>query len=321
MYKTTLKSACLFAWNCKFLWILGLILSLVIVSSEFDYLFNTFSNLSQEKLSSFLDFFQKRNLETKTIFLIILFFLPIFLLLILGGVFSQRALILAVKKKILQKEEKILFKEITFPDKKYLWDIFKIGLLAKLTILGSWLILAVLLAEFKLNPVLYLVSFLVYIPLAVILTFIAKFAFCFLVIEEKNFKGSLKEAKRLFFENWLRALIMSFLLLACSLVLNFLFILAIFLLIAFPFLLIIFLYGLISGTDLSILLLALKAVFEANLLTIYSVFTNINLGTAVLTNIAAFLILILFIIFTGFLTLFQNTAWTLFFLKLKKKIN
>lgn len=308
-HRAILKQALKISWKNKFLWVFGIFATLAIASGAYDYQFfiNSFQQSSLDgsifTLGSILMtleaiglfFTGLINLFTFDIITILSTLTVIILIAVLGIAFiwltttSQISLV-SLSKKIINKRGSIkpfFFKDEFTEAHKHFWPILWLNILFVIAsgILISILslpIISILRSDSGLLSGVYVLIFLIFVPLAVALSLIVRYAIAYKVLEKENFFNSIAKAWKLFTKNWLISLEMGILLFLVSLIAHFVFLVLLSILI-YPYLLF-----------------------------------AISKGMAVLAIFLMFVSLILLALCSAFVTTFQITSWTGLFLKLQK---
>ena len=309
-YRTLLKQAWMVTWKHKYLWFFGLFASLVAGSGSWEYQIIT-QNLGQSPIDGsylrlgnilaigdvvknfflgLISLFQQDFwiiLNTFTVILVSAVFLLFFLWM---AVTSQAALIDSLKKIIISKKkpEQLSIHRGLTDGCRHFWPVLGLNIFVKILIyfivfiIGLPLLFMVISNTGILFAV-YIIVFVIFIPVAMGLSLLVKYAVAYQVIENKSIVSSLEHGARLFRNNWLVSLEMA--------VILFLF--------NFAF----------SGVALIILSLLLLPLFLIGM--IFNLFW--------LTIFSLFLAIAVVIIFGSVLTTFQTAAWTNLFLHLKEK--
>jgi len=136
----------------------------------------------------------------------------------------------------------------------------------------------------------FVLLFLVFIPLSIVLSFLTKYAIAFVVIKEESLLSAYKESWNLFIKNWLISVEMAFLLFFISFV-SALGLILLFLIITVPILFIIILFS--------------------------QILVYVNILVIVFGAMVVYLVAM--IIFGSFMTTFQISSWTNLFIELISK--
>lgn len=251
IYRETLKSAWDIAKNNKILWIFGLFAALLGNGGEYQILAQAAEKVGRDSiLSPFSQLGSAsfwRGIYQISVYNPIDFILSLIvvlsLLFLVGFIIwlvmtSQVALISAVYKKILKKN--VNFQDEISSSKEKFVPILAINVLAKLLI-GFILFLIglpLLLLASKINSALvlflYIIIFILLIPAAFIISFLAKYSAAYIVLKNKCLIDAIRSAWELFLKNWIISLEMAFILFLLNIVIGFAVILII-TLIALPF--------------------------------------------------------------------------------------
>ncbi len=305
LYRKIFKQAWFNAWRNKFLWFFGLFAALLgaddelnIVRGAFNLgdggeLFALFKSMSDADLFSFsaLSGVKKAlNGDASTLFVIFFVYLFFFLLLILFSVLavSSQVAIISASANFTEKKKNDFYSLFNLGLKKFLPAFFLNFILA--VVVGSLFVLFSLFSiSQNANLFIFLLLFIVFIPLSISLSFVNRYAVAYLVVFNKKIKDAILSAYKLFVKNWLVSLEMSLFFFVFSILLGF-------------FLLYIFFIG------------------KTILLYLISFFLSVKMsGAVVFVVILALLLFLFIIIFAGSLfSVFKTSAWTILFLKLDK---
>lgn len=275
LYREIISKALAAAWRYKYLWILAFFASLAGNGGEYELLFSGSDSISgQSYLLGILRAFYtdgslKPILENvknffgtypiPSIFLALLLIL-LTLLLIWLVIVAQAALVWAIYR--LQNKSQASFQESFSTGAKFFSPIFLVNLVTKALIFAVIFLLAVPLgiAYIRTGLALYnglyiVLVFIAIIPLAFILSFLAKYATNYIMLRNQAWREALRNGWRLFMRNWLVSLEMGFLLFAFNVISS--------LLLAFLLLML----GLITNPAGSIVFFVILTVFGAFLAT------------------------------------------------------
>jgi len=297
LYRVILKTAWKIAKKYKLLWIFGFFAVWVANTGEMQIFFNSFSSIQKTSLGLwnsplFLALFKGAPSFDVIIsgLLLLLIFLIIFLLVAWLVVISQTAIIYATH--LISENKKVSFKLIFQEAQKHFIKVLGLNILSR-ALVGLLLfvilipILTIIVSSgSKLATLFSIIIWIIFLPIAIIISFIMKYAINFVVIKKENFKDSLSRAWDLFRTNWLISIEMTLALTIISFIVGFV-LLIITIIIVGPFL-------------------------RIDLLTFYS-FKNFALG------LILFKVLPLIIIYTligAWISVFQISSWTLLFEKL-----
>lgn len=219
---------------------------------------------------------------------ILLFSVTIIVVFVWLGVSSQGALVNALKKILggKKKAEDIRYRENITVGHENFWPVFGLNIMIKLLVCFAFLLIALPLLLMSLNDssvlgLVYVILFVLLVPLATGLSLAVKYAIAYQIFEKKGFMASIEKGFKLFIKNWLVSLEMAVLLFIVSFVASLALII-----VGGLFLVPIFIFGLMTGA----LWLSFLTVFVAILIVIF---------------------------FGALLSTFQITAWTSMFVSLK----
>ncbi|MFA5886782.1 MAG: hypothetical protein WC863_03300 [Patescibacteria group bacterium] len=308
-YRALLKQSFAAAWQYKHLWLFGLFAAIVAGSGSWEYQLLT-RNLNQnlidgsylffsqfvsavDLLKSFAlglvelftyDFWTILNALTVLLLSIILIITFIWLAIV-----SQAALVDDAKKILNNKKKdiKLSIRESFTKVSPYFLPVLCLNITAKLLTTFIFVIISLPLLLMVINDTwllatIYIILFVLFIPLSLAISLIIKYAIAYTVLEEKSLIASLNHAWRLFRDNWLVSVEMAIILF----IINFL----------------------ASGVIVIIL-----SIFLLPLLLL-----GLMLQISWLANLIIFLAIILIVIFGSILVTFQIISWTKLFLSLKE---
>jgi hypothetical protein len=315
LYRDILKRSALITLRNKYLWFFGLFASLLVSTGRFNMSFsqasddwskNIFSSLALFLNEGVLsgNFFRGLGLYYKqdpisasifTVFFMVVVVLSLFLLWM--AVISQGGLT-ADSAKIIKAGDKgpkpTIASGLEIGAKKF-WPVLGFNLIAIFLVYLFAAIAGLPLVYMPPRPdidlmLLYTLLFVLMIPLALIISFLAKFAVCFSVIKGKKFIDSIEDAIKLFSKNWLISIEM-------ALILFFVDFIAIF------------------AIGLTLLILAIPYFFAA--MAIAMVFSQ---GIFWLSVVLGLTLAIIIVVLAGsILTTFHMVAWTDIFINLTDK--
>lgn len=228
--------------------------------------------------------------------------IPIFLLIVVLLLFllwlvmvSQASLVHSIAR--IQANKSVDFRTTLSAGKKKFWPVFLLNFLTRFILYGSLVILAL---PFSVLVLLnsesavgmfgvVLLSFLIAVPIAMIVNFVLKYAIAYVVIDHCGPMDAFLKAVRMFWRNWLVSLEMAVILFAINIAV---------------------------GIGLVIALFFLVVPFLAAAVLFAYVQSAVLLNAALIIGIISFFALT--IIVGAWLATFQFSNWTLLFLELKK---
>ena len=288
-YLAIIKDAWQIIWNNKYLWWFGFFIALGGGgSSNFQLPMNNNgkweekTKAGKEEILSFIN----GHFEWIAAGLIILTAIAIALLVL--RIISQAAIIKSVSsiKKGGKSNFSIGFKK----GRKYFWKLLAIDLILGFFTFGILIVLflpVVFLFHVKsyiAASLLLILAILIFIPLIILVSFLKKYAYFYLVLAKSGIKSSIENAYQVFRKNTLPSLIMALLLLAI---------------------------GIIAGIAIIMLILPLALVFILIGLVLYFILAKVGIFITAVLGILIF-ILIAFLLSSA-VTAFRQTAWLLFF--------
>jgi hypothetical protein len=306
LYRNILGKAWQITKKFKYLWLLGLFAAFLGNSTEYQILLDQINNVKNQASTISL-WQQKLNLlipqldftDGKIFFIvfILLISLAITLLVLwliiscLGGLIKGAA--------EADKGQKHKAGSLLKTGGQKFWPILGLNIIAKLIIygvliliLGPLMLATFAIGNYTVNLLIILISFIIFVPLTIIISMIAKFGSIYVVLEGQKFWEAFKNGWRMFAANWMIAVEMA---------------------------IIIFLINLLAGLIFGVLALILLALISFLSLAMANAALSVGVFTAGLyINLLLLLAGSLFI--GAVLATFQISAWTLLYLKLNSGI-
>lgn len=312
LYRNILSQALKTTWKHKYLWFFGLFAALLGNGGELEFIFRRFDGTIEQGLFPGLERILTTGVFSKAAMMNIgtlaskdplSFFLVLsvlFVILVLVGfliwltITSQAALVNNTALARIGKKHDIK-KGLSKGIKNFI-PVFGLNLFIKALIYFAFIILSlpILISAGKnflaASTFMFVLSFIVFIPVAIVLSFIIKYAIAFTVIKGTGFFESIKLGWQLFLKNWLISLEMAFIL---------------------------FFINVLVGIALVLVLL----VFAVPFIFLALLFTKLGFYFNFWTIIVlAIIIYILAIVIVGaMLATFQIASWTGLFLELISK--
>ncbi|MBU0649212.1 hypothetical protein KJ969_03915 [Patescibacteria group bacterium] len=306
IYRQIIHQAWMITWRNKFLWVFGFFAAFLINGGVYDvvvkmlsrttWLSVSWQELTQDPLSSIPlvnDLILKNiNLSSAGYIALAIFIILFALIFICLSVIGQGSLIFSVQSLLIKKK---INKNVIDVGLLKFWPMFGINILLKvalfLLVIFITFPLALLLSQsILLNTLLHLVSYLVFIPLAIIFYLMAILAGCYVVLRKKKILTSIALAWDLFRRNWLICLELGFLLFVIS-----------------------FLIG------LAMLLVVLVFSVPIILLFLAALALQSEVAYLVILFLSIFIIFVIVILGGSFMAAFQYSSWVLLFERLTTK--
>lgn len=239
-YRDLLKQAFNITWKHKYLWFFGLFSALLAAGGSIEYKILD-QNINQGLINGaligagsfaqmiyalqnlglgFINLFSYDILTIINSLTIILVCLTLIATLVWLAVSSQAALVINVKKILLnnKKKENILTirEGLTRGHKKF-WEVLSLNVIIKLLVntvlfISSLPLLLLAVKDSGSFVLVYVILFVIFLPIAVSLSLILKYAIAYSVLENEKFVISIEKAYKLFIQNWLISLEMAILL-------------------------------------------------------------------------------------------------------------
>lgn len=309
IYRPILKIAWQILWRARYLWIFGLLAVLVSNSGEFNLVVNNFYRLSDRSQSllqwqsfyqqgilgnmwhNFRDLFVHFNLQTVILILVLVF---LFLFILWLSVVAEAGLVAGTYREY--RGQPVHFREVFALGRQNFWTVLWLNVLGKILISGLLAILSwpLVWLYFKHSSaawqfIFVLVSFIVLIPIAVIVSFLVKYAVMFAVLKKNSFKQAIVNGWHLFIKYWVVSIEMA---------------------------IIMFLVGMAAVLAMVILAVALVLPLALLLSIVYILQVNGIMLFAVIFSLAIMAILLFWI--SALLSTYQMTAWVVLFERLNE---
>lgn len=237
LYRSILKQALKISWHNKYLWFFGLFVALLGNTNEYEIIISGlnlearqgfFPGLSQiaetgifssQALTGIGKIMTENPLALIVILIIGLIILALFAFLIWLIIVSQVALVDNSAKIITNKTKGLGIQSGVIGGIKNFWPVFGLNIISKLVI---YLVFGLLsLSVITIIKPIYVIAFIIFIPIAMVFSFIIKYAIAYVVIRGSSFKDSIKQGFKLFTDNWLVSLEMAFLLFTITFLVGF----------------------------------------------------------------------------------------------------
>jgi len=254
LYRNILKQSWQITWHNKYLWFFGLFAALLGSGGTFEIIFRGYnSNTGQGLFTGLRDFIKTgflsnffigigRLLINDPISLLFILAMYIFLIFIVCFLIwlimvSQAALINNAANIITKKKHN--FKAGLDLGIKKFWPVFGLNVILKIVIYIAFLLISLPIISlsrfyFPIANSLFMIAFIILVPLLFVFSFIINYALAYIVIKNKNFNKALQSGCQLFAKNWLVTLEMALILFTINF-LVWLFLLLILLIISIPF--------------------------------------------------------------------------------------
>lgn len=299
LYRHILKQAWEVLVKYKYLWPLGLFAAFLGNGGEYQVLFKQIQSVYEqpEKLQSFRSLIDWQlinnvaNWSNSNGFFMGFFLVLVAIvaaIIIYLAIVSILALIKGVAEKENSKSPESSFKKLFNQHRSLFWPGLGLFVVARVItyLIISILLTPLMIAAFAANNIIlntFTVAFslVIFVPLAMIVSFVTKYAMAYLVIGRQKMWDAFRSGWQLFANNWLISLELAFILLVINL---------------------------IVGLVLLLLLLVCFAPFY--------LLASFNAGVFLpIVALGVFVVIILIVGVGAGLAVFQNAAWTLLFIK------
>lgn len=307
-YRNILRQAWELTWKNKYLWWFGIFAALLGNGGELEILFNDSSGdpghtlfpawqgiastgvFRWQTITNIGNLLKNDTLNMILVLLICLVALAIFLFLVWLVMVSQAALV--NNSEAIIKRKKNNFRNGLDAGVLKFWPVFGLNFLVKASIYALLAIVTLPVVYFGESfSVAYVIALIVMVPVAIILSFITKYAIAYSVLNNAKAGQAVSQGMRLFKENWL---------------------------ISFEMAIILFVINILTGLAIVLAILTLAVPFLFLILIFYYTLALAGFAWLIMgLALAGFL----FIVITGgaALSVFQTASWTSLFLELNKK--
>ena len=301
LYRDTLKRSWYTTKKYKHLWVLGFFAALLGNGGEFEFILTQFNKLSSGTItfsqsilttlgtggSNIIQFIAGLLSKSSEDY-IMLGVLSVVLLVVVWMVVSSQG---ALMRAVAASGQGTLRQHFSAGSSSF-WHLIAVFISTRL---GAFFLLSVVgvpvfvLLMYWVDPIkaLFLVVFVLGIPLFIVASLISKYAIAYRMLENKNWKSSLKSALSLFFDHWLVSIELA---------------------------LILFFINIIAGAVIIIIVL----IFAVPFILLSYVFGSSIVGSAVLMTVGQVFAFLLLILLGSILATFQYSAWVELFLKIRK---
>lgn len=303
-YRSILKKALRTSWHYKYLWFFGLFATLINPGGEYQILNKIIKNglygdisenfqavastgiLSLKSFSNMLGLMKANPLSALMTIIAVVLLLCLICFIIWLAISSQGAIVRKIWKIDSKKgSNRADFREDLNEGSKSFWPILGFNFLLKIAINFAFIIVSLpvilMLTNNILFSIIYIILFILFIPIAISLSLISKYAIGYSVLKKDTFTNSLKKSWQLFTKNWIISLEMAITLFSISIIGSF--------------------------AILLVILLFPMPLF----------FVCLALGKITIAWLVILLIIIFMIISGSFLATFQISVWTDLFIKLE----
>ena len=304
-YRSIIKKAFKTSWRYKYLWVFGLFATLINPGGEYlilnktikDGLYGGFSEsltsiastgiFSTQALANILGLMKANPISVIMTIIAVILLLCLIAFVIWLAISSQGAVVSKIYKIENEKNGELPdFRSDLNQGSSFFWPIFGFNFLLKIgvdiaVLLVSLPVLLMITNDFAFS-IIYVILFILFIPIAIALTLLSKYAIGFSVIKKNSFGKSLINSWNLFQKNWIISLEMAIAIFSLNILASF-------------------------------VVLAIILMFPMPLF-----FVCLALGKMTIAWLVILAVIIFMIVSGSFMTAFQISAWTDLFLKLEK---
>lgn len=293
-YSNIFKIAWQITVKNKILWIFGLFASFISLESVYEVIIGkinqirnveefqqAISNLTSDQFNFLNQQFFLLNLSSQNYYRSLIFVLVAFLFLFLLWLIFTSQIFIIKSASSIYHTRKISFLKIFSHSNDKFWSVFSINILSKLILYTCFIALnlpllsLILFQKYYLTISASIIYFLIYIFLAIIISFITAYATNFIIVKNLSILESIKEAWLLFSANITLSLEIAFILF-CIKFLSLILVLCSFLLLLIPMMILLLisivnnsLLGFIMSVTLIILALLLTLALVSSLYTVF----------------------------------------------------
>ncbi|MFH1225714.1 MAG: hypothetical protein V1684_00300 [bacterium] len=241
LYRPILKQAWSHTWHNKFLWFFGFFAAWLGTSGEYELILRSFDRINEKGslmlglndfaattglFSAVAEQNMKQLITTHPLALLPIIIIALILLLavifVIWTVMVSQGGLVSSLKRIAGGKTTNLQEGLIAGIGKF-WPILWLNLIYRLAVFVLFLGLGAALGLFfnssfiNANDLSYFltffIGFVIFIPLVIIVSFVARYAICYAVINNYRLKEAIKQGLALFFKNWLISLELAFILL------------------------------------------------------------------------------------------------------------
>ncbi len=264
LYRKILSQAWKITWHNKYLWFFGLFAALLGNGGEYEILARGLRGESGQSLFPSLNniiatgVFSKRTLSnigdlilTNPSSLIMILVIGLTILSLIGfliwlTIVSQIAIVNNSFRITAGKRGD--FKDGVFVGVRKFWPVLGLNILIKLVIFVAFLLISLPLTSVLMSQtetisanLFYVLAFIIFVPVAIALSFMIKYAIAYVVIKGNYFTEAVRAGWKLFVQNWLISIEMAFILFFINFIVGLAVVLSI-LILAIPFLFLAFVF-------------------------------------------------------------------------------
>lgn len=277
LYRKILSQALKITWRHKYLWFFGIFAAILGSGGEYEILINSFSGdpkqaifpalqkiaetgvFSGQTLINIGHIAQTDPLSLISLLAVYVGILALMVFLIWLAVISQSVLVNSAaayqsgRKSNLAPNfgERVRASVAKVKDK--FWQILGLNFLVKIALYAAFIlvslpiILAINKPEMLFNKILYFILFILFVPFALSLSLLIKYAIAYIILKNNKFFEAIKSSWELFRENWIISIEMAFILFLINFLASLILILAV-LSLAVPFLFLGYVASIIIGS-------------------------------------------------------------------------
>jgi len=307
-YRNILKQAWTLTWRNKYLWWFGVFAALLGNGGELEVIFNNSGDpggamfpswqrisstgvFSPQTFTNVGNLFKHDTLNIIALLIVGLIVLAIFLFIVWLVIVSQAALV--NNSAAIFKQKKNSFQDGWLSGRVNFWPVFSINVLSKVIIYILLAVVGLPMIYWGANfgvGLFYVLALVIMVPVVIIISFIAKYAVAYAVINKYKIGLAIGQSWQLFKENWL---------------------------ISFEMAVILFFINLLVGLGIVLAVLTLAVPFLFLGLLFFYAFSALGSWLVAVMALIFFLAVVIFI--GAALSVFQISAWTGLFLELDKK--
>jgi hypothetical protein len=233
LYRQILKQAWNIAWKNKYLWFFGLFAAFLGNGGEYDFLIRFISGdsnrlflldwgkLTQTGVFSWKTFTNIAYLSANDPLTLILVFF-VFVVVVVLSVFIVWLSVVSLIAIVNNSAQAFVLKRENFnlgleAGMKKFWPVFWLSMISRLAIYSFFAFISLFISvavsqSTNIGSFAYVLAFVVFMPLAIITSFIAKYAIAYVVVRNNKLFKALKNGWDLFCANWLVSTEMAFVL-------------------------------------------------------------------------------------------------------------
>lgn len=292
LYRPLLKNALSITWKFKYLWFFGLFAVLMGNGGAYNYGIKNFKRVEGQGvfLNQISDAIKEWKFSapklSEAIGVLDFWSVAIFMMLIALAAFfvwlsvvSQGGLVYGIRQSISKRDS--IFNEVFHRGNAKFWPVFLLSVILNLAVFFLYLLVSVPFLIFFMESstllwqnILVILSFIIFVPLAIVFAIVFQFALIYVMLEDKHISEAIGKAWSLFRKNWIISLETGLLLFLLHILTSLLMILVV-VFVSLPFLMLFMIAQSISSTGFLSLIFALGILTFIGVMLLYGTLWNV----------------------------------------------